>query len=105
MQRVAAARAFVADPELLVLDDLSSALDVTTERALWERLAAERGETTCLAVSHRRPTLQRADRILLLQDGALSAAGTATTLLDTSQEFRRLWQVSDTEQGTSPSRA
>src|SRR6266699_2260120 len=52
-QRTAAARMFVREPELLVCDDLSSALDVETERTLWERLFAWRA-STCLVVSHRR---------------------------------------------------
>jgi ATP-binding cassette subfamily B protein len=52
IQRVAAARMFVRPAQLLVVDDLSSALDVETERVLWERLL-ERPELTCLAVSHR----------------------------------------------------
>ena len=58
-QRSAAARMFVRDPELLVFDDLSSALDVETERTLWERVFDHR-DTTCLVVSHRRPALRRA---------------------------------------------
>ncbi|MCJ7551381.1 MAG: ABC transporter ATP-binding protein/permease, partial [Anaerolineae bacterium] len=52
MQRAAAARMFVRDPELLVFDDLSSALDVETEQTLWERVFAHR-DATCLVVSHR----------------------------------------------------
>ena len=58
MQRAAAARMFVRDPELLVFDDLSSALDVETEQALWERVFARR-DATCLVVSHRRAVLVR----------------------------------------------
>ena len=54
VQRAAAARMFVRAAELLVFDDLSSALDVETERALWERLVAPGRDLTCLAVSHRR---------------------------------------------------
>ena len=53
VQRVAAARMLVREAELLIVDDLSSALDVETEEALWDRVLAE-GKTTCLAVSHRR---------------------------------------------------
>ncbi|MFZ5828095.1 MAG: ATP-binding cassette domain-containing protein [Bacillota bacterium] len=64
IQRVAAARMFVREPELLVFDDLSSALDIETEAALWERLFA-RG-ATCLAVSHRPEVLRRADQIIRL---------------------------------------
>ena len=79
------------DAELLVFDDLSSALDVETESQLWERLFARRREVTCLVVSHRRSVLQRADRILVLKEGGLVAEGTAGQLLQTSEEFRQLW--------------
>lgn len=71
MQRAAAARMFVRNPDLLVFDDLSSALDVETEQLLWARLAARSG-ITCLVVSNREAALRRADRVLVLnEDGKL----------------------------------
>ena len=90
VQRAAAARRVVAAPELLVIDDLSSALDVETERTLWERLF-ERRECTCLAVSHRRAALQRADQIVVVQDGRVEDHGTLAELLGRCEEMRRLW--------------
>ena len=93
VQRTAAARMFVRNPELLVFDDLSSALDVDTEKTLWERLFAEHAESTALVVSHRRPALQRADQIIVLDEGRVVAKGKLKELLETSPEFRDLWEI------------
>ncbi len=89
-QRAAAARMFVREPELLVFDDLSSALDVETEKLLWERVFAG-ADQTCLVVSHRRPVLRQADRIVVLREGRVEAAGTLASLLESCEEMQRLW--------------
>ncbi len=67
IQRTAAARAFVRRPDLLVVDDLSSALDVATETQVWDRLLDAPDRPTLLLVSHRRRVLDRADRVIRLE--------------------------------------
>jgi len=91
MQRSAAARMFVRNPELLVFDDLSSALDVETERTLWARMF-EQQDATCLVVSHRRTALRHADHIIVLKDGKVEAEGHLDDLLSQCEEMQRLWK-------------
>jgi ATP-binding cassette, subfamily B, bacterial len=87
-QRVTVARALVRSPDLLVVDDLSSALDVETEQLLWERIT---GVDTLLVVSHRPAVLARADQIVVLDRGRVAGRGTLDELLDSCAEMRRLW--------------
>lgn len=91
MQRAAAARMFVRQPDLLVMDDLSSALDVDTEEQLWTRLA-ELHDTTCLVVSHRHAAYRQADKIIVLKNGNVEAEGTLAELLNISPEMQLLWE-------------
>ena len=98
LQRTAAARMFVRQAELLVFDDLSSALDVETERQLWEQVFSSRGShlaPTCLVVSHRRAVLQRADKIIVLKDGRIEDQGALEELLDRSAEMQHLYHGED----------
>ncbi|MGH6656407.1 MAG: ABC transporter ATP-binding protein [Actinocrinis sp.] len=90
MQRVTAARALARAPELLVVDDLSSALDVETEKLLWDRIAGS-GPRTLLVVSHRRAVLERADQVVVLDRGRVVGCGRARDLLRDNAELRRLW--------------
>lgn len=93
IQRTAAARMFVRGgpqgAELLVFDDLSSALDVETELLLWQRVFAL--QTTYLVVSHRRPLLERADQILVMENGRITARGTFAELRKTHLEMQQLF--------------
>lgn len=96
VQRATAARALARVPELLVVDDLSSALDVETEQVLWTRIAEAartgRGPQTLLVVSHRRAVLERADQVVVLDRGRVVGTGTLAELLRTCPEMRRLWR-------------
>ncbi|MFI7695016.1 ABC transporter ATP-binding protein [Nonomuraea sp. NPDC049655] len=90
VQRATAARALVRAPDLLVVDDVSSALDVGTENLLWERVARY-GPATLLVVSSRRAALERADQVVVLDRGRVAGRGPLGELLRMCPEMRRLW--------------
>jgi len=89
-QRVAAARMFASQSQLYVFDDLSSALDVETEKTLWNRLF-EKKNSTCIAISNRPIALQMAHQIIVMKDGEMIAKGTLDELLETCDEFQQIY--------------
>jgi ATP-binding cassette subfamily B protein len=96
VQRSASARMFAREPQILVLDDVSSALDVETEQVLWERLFASRADIATLVVSHRRSVMLRADKIVVMENGRIEATGTADELQESSATFRSIWEGTTT---------
>ncbi|MFC0249411.1 ABC transporter ATP-binding protein [Citricoccus parietis] len=87
-QRIALARAIAAQPEILVLDDPLSALDVRTEEMVTQRLRTVLAGTTTLIVAHRPSTVALADRVAVLHDGAIQDVGTHAELLGRSAGYR-----------------
>ncbi len=88
--RLALARAGAARPAVLVLDDPLSALDVDTEALVEEALRDVLAETTALVVAHRPSTVTLADRVALLEGGRITAVGTHSELLRTSEHYRHV---------------
>jgi ATP-binding cassette subfamily B protein len=87
-QRLALARAVAAKPDVLVLDDPLSALDVDTEALVEAALRRVLAATTALIVAHRPSTVMLADRVALLEDGRITAVGTHHELLEESEHYR-----------------
>jgi len=96
-QRLALARAVAADPEVLVLDDPLSALDVDTEALVEEALRRVLASTTALVVAHRPSTVALADRVALLENGRVTAVGTHSELLASSEHYRYVISSLDPE--------
>ena len=89
-QRVGIARALYHDPDVLVLDEATAALDTATEAAVADALRALRGAKTVLLIAHRLSTVRACDRIAVIADGRLADCGTYDELLARSDMFRRL---------------
>lgn len=99
-QRIALARAFFADPPILVLDDATSAVDATTEAAILAELRDTPGRTLVL-IAHRRSTLAPADRVVVLDGGRVVESGPPADVAARSALFRSL--MSDPATGATAS--
>jgi ATP-binding cassette subfamily B protein len=101
-QRIALARAILARPSVLILDDPLSALDVQTEEKVSQALRQVLAGTTALIVAHRPSTVALADKVALLADGVISAQGAHSELLATQPHYRDLMTGAETaSEGTA----
>ena len=91
-QRVALARALISDPEILILDDATSAVDAVTESAIHESIKRFARERTVLLIAHRRSTLELADTVVVLDRGKVADQGTQEQLAGSSGAFRALME-------------
>ncbi len=96
-QRLALARSVAAKPEILVLDDPLSALDVDTEAMVEAALRTVLSTTTALIVAHRPSTVQLADKVALLEEGRITAFGKHTDLLASNAHYRYVISSLDEE--------
>jgi ABC-type multidrug transport system fused ATPase/permease subunit len=92
-QLVAFARAFLADPAVLILDEATSSLDVPSERAVQRALRTVLADRTALIIAHRLSTVEIADRVLVLEDGEVVEDGTPRDLLGSEGHYARLHQA------------
>lgn len=92
-QRTAISRAIARNPEILILDDVFSAIDTQTEANIQARLRPVMAERTALIISHRVSTLRHADRIIVLQNGRIAQEGTHRALVEQPGYYRDLDEV------------
>jgi ATP-binding cassette, subfamily B, multidrug efflux pump len=92
-QLVTIARAFLSDPELLILDEATSSVDTRTELLLQHAMAALRTDRTSFVIAHRLSTIRDADLILVMEDGAIVEQGTHDSLLEAEGAYARLYNA------------
>lgn len=98
-QRLSIARALVGAPDILILDDSTSALDYATDLALRKSLRSEMAETTVIMISQRTTSLKDADKIIVMEDGEAVGIGTHSKLLESCEVYSEIYrsQMNDME--------
>ncbi len=89
-QRISIARALMKDAPILVLDDSVSAVDTKTEKTILENLKKERAGKTTILIAHRISTVERMDKIILVEDGTVSAVGSHSDLCNTCPAYAKM---------------
>ena len=97
-QRISIARALMKDAPILILDDSVSAVDTKTERTILDNLAKTRAGKTTILIAHRISTIEKMDKILFIEDGALSAVGKHADLYDTCPAYRKMVDLQKLEE-------
>ncbi len=92
-QLITIARAFLANPALLILDEATSSVDTRTEVLVQQAMAALRADRTSFVIAHRLSTIRNADVILVMENGAIVEQGSHTDLLAKSGAYARLWNA------------
>ena len=92
-QLLTIARAFLADPDLLILDEATSSVDTRTERLVQQAMSALRSDRTSFVIAHRLSTIRDADLILVMEDGAIVEQGSHAELLERDGAYARLYRA------------
>jgi len=97
-QRISIARALMKNAPVLILDDSVSAVDTDTEKKIKDNLAKTRGGKTTIVIAHRISTIENMDKIIFMEDGAVSAVGTHQQLYNISAEYKRMVDLQKLEE-------